>query len=895
MMQWLTAARMRFRSLFFNERVERELQDELAHHFEREVEARRADGLDEVEARRAAHHSLGAVSQNMDACRDERRVNLFDHAARDLRFALRLLAANPGFACTVLLVLTLGTAAAVTIFGFVDAAVLRPLPYEAPERLVHVFGTRPDTTPDQDRGAASYLEFRDWRERTRGFSAIAAYDVRAGFNMTTASGPERVRGLRVSSGFFRTLGVAPILGREFRADEEGPAAAPTAMLSYGAWQARFGGDPAVLGRTVTLQFPWLAGGEPHMVIGVLPSSFQFSMAGEAEFWTAIRGPQPCWEARSCQSLEVVARLADGVSADAASAHLTAILAQLRTEHPDHNREPRIARLTPLRDVMLGDIRPLLLLLLAAAGLLWLIAAINAVSLFLARSEVRRREIALRHALGASSGRLVLQFGTEALLLAVSSGALGLMLAAWSMRGLAGLLSADMLARMPYFREVGVNGRVMGFGVVLSLLLGLVLGLVPLVRTPRARTLDGLKDGIRGDAGSMWRSAGAPLVVAELAIALVLLVNAGLLGKSLYRLLNVDPGFTLQQLAQLTVSPVGATPEPSPAEQPARLAQRIAERVAAVPGVASVGYADIAPLAPALAPETNLWVTGRAEDAQLKGSGPVRRISADYFRTLKAPLERGREFTAADVTDTRPVTILNSTAARRHFRGEDPIGRSISFGGPSSPPREIVGVVADIADGPPAAAPHASAYVPFDQTAFALVVRTAVPEQVLLPAIVAAVHQTHPGLLVNHASSMTDRIEGLPSTALNRSSAWLVGGFAAIAFVLGVAGFYGVVAYTVGQRTREIGVRMALGAARGGIYRLVMRDAGRLVGLGTTIGLAAAVGFGTLLRHVLFDIESWDPATLAAASALLIVAALAASFAPARRAMSVNPVDVLRAD
>lgn len=896
MPRWVTTLRLRLRSLLFKADVERELDEELQYHFEREVEERRAAGVPDDEARVAARRSMGAVTQNMEACRDMRGVNVIDHGMQDLRFALRQLLKNPGFACTAIFVLTLGIAATVTIFGFVDAALVRPLPYEAPSRLVHAFGSRPETVQSQGRGAVSYQDFRDWRERSRAFRSMAAYDVRAGFNLTTPHGPERVRGLRVTSGFFRTLGVAPILGREFRDDEEGPSAPATVMLSYGTWQSRFGADPAVLGRAVTLQFPWLAGGEPHVVIGVLPPEFLFPMAAEADFWATIRGQQPCWDVRSCQSLETVARLADGVSPEAASANLTAVMAQLRAEYPEDHREPAIAKVVALPDVMLGDIRPILLMLLGAAGLLWLIASMNGVSLILARSETRRREVSVRSALGASSRRLALQFGTEALVLAALSGALGLLLASWSMRVLTSLMSADMISRMPYFRDVGPGLRIVVFAGMLSVIVGLVLGLIPIARTSTSETLAGLKEGSRGSAGTMWRRAGAPLVVAELAIAMILLVSAGLLGKSLYRLLHVDPGFNVQQLALLSVSPVSAASGPPDGrEQPGRLAQQVTERVAAVPGVMSVGYADLSPLAPWFAPASTLWIPGRAENEQLKDSAPIRRVSAGYFRTLQATLLRGREFTAGDLTAVRPVMIINNTASRRHFRGADPVGRSIAIGGPDSPLREIIGVVSDIKDGPPESPPHPAAYVPFDQSAFTLLVRTAQAEHAVLPSIVAAVHEVQRGLLVDGQTTMTEQMNRLPSTSLNRSSAWLVGGFACVAFALGIVGLYGVVAYTVGQRTREIGVRMALGAQRRSVYRLVLGDAGRLVSLGTALGVASAVGLATLMRQVLFGVESWDPATLAVASTGLVLSALLASYLPARRAASVNPVEVLRAE
>jgi predicted permease len=499
-------------------------------------------------------------------------------------------------------------------------------------------------------------------------------------------------------------------------------------------------------------------------------------------------------------------------------------------------------------------------------------------------------------LGASSARLALQFGTEALVLAALSGALGLLLAWWSMRALTSLMSVDMIARMPYFQDIELSLRVVVFAAVLTLIAGLVLGLIPLVRTFTSETLAGLKEGSRGSASTMWRRAGAPLVVAELAIAMILLVSAGLLGKSLYRLLHVDTGFNVQQLAVLSVSPVSVgSGSPNENEQPGRLAQQVAERVSAVPGVVSVGYADLSPLVPGLAPAATFWVPGRSEHEQLKESGPVRRVSAGYFRTLQATLLRGREFTAGDLAAVRAVLIVNHTAAQRYFRGDDPIGQSIALGGAGSPRREIVGVVADIKDGPPESPPHPAAYVPFDQLAFTLVVRTAQAERTVFPSIVAAVHDIQPGLLVHGQTTMTEQLNRLPSTSLNRSSAWLVGGFASIAFVLGVVGLYGVVAYTVGQRTREIGIRMALGAPPRSVYRLVLGDAGRLVSLGTALGLACAVGLWTLMRHLLFAVESWDLATLAVASTGLIVSALLASYLPARRAASVNPVEVLGAE
>jgi macrolide transport system ATP-binding/permease protein len=892
---------LRFRSLFRRGRVEQDLEDELRAHLERRIEADVARGMTRVDARYAAMRALGGIEQRKEECRDMRHVSVIEHRIQDFRFAVRQLLKHRGFACTAIGVLTLGIAASVAIFGFVDAAMIRPLPYQDPSRLVTVFGTRPDNTSGQTRGAVSYLDFIDWRARARAFESIAAYDVRAGFILTTPSGPEGVRGLRVTSGFFRTLGVRPVLGREFHANEEGPSAPPAVVLSYGAWQTRFGGSPDVLGRTLMLGSPWLADGEPHVVIGVLPPDFHFTMAEHAEFWATIRGSQACWKVRRCQSLETVARLANGVSAQMASANVTSVLEQIRRDYQDFHRDPTVARLVPLREVMLGNVRPILLMLLGGAALLLLIACINVVSLLLARSDSRAREIAVRNALGASSARLVLQFAAEAFVLAFAAVVFGLMLAAWGMQFLTSLLTADMISRMPYLQGIGLNLRLVAFACAVSLVAALAFALVPIVRISLSETFAGLKEGSRGSAGTHWRRFGAHLVVVELAVAVVLLVSAGLLGKSLYRLLHVNTGFNARELVAVSVTPVSVRPGAASAAADANpqqlgvLVRRMAERAAALPGVQSVGYADMLPLGAGLAPSSTFWVAGRADEAQLKENWPVRRISAGYFNTLQATLLRGRSFTEEEVSAARLVMIINETAARRYFPGEDPIGRSIAFGGADSPAREIVGIVDDIKDGPPETPAHPSAYVPFDQGEFGLVMRTVQPEHTLFLSLLAAIREIRSDALVGRVTTMTERMNRLPSASMHRSSAWLVGGFAAMAFVLSVVGLYGVVAYSVGQRTREIGVRMALGAQRKSVYRLVLGEATWLVGIGTGLGMIAAAATGTLTRHLLFGVESWDPLTFVTAAAMLIVFALLASYIPARRAASVDPVEVLRAE
>jgi macrolide transport system ATP-binding/permease protein len=830
-----------------------------------------------------------------------RHMNLVDHGIQDLRFALRQLRKHRGFALTAVAVLSLGIAGSVAIFGFVDSGLIQPLPYRDPSRLVTVFPARPDVAPGLTRGAVSYLDFVDWTSRNRAFESIAAYDLRAGFTLTTDSGSEPVSGSRVTSGFFRTLGVTPALGRDFLSREEGRSAPPAVVLSYGAWQSRFGASPDILGRTITLQSPWLAGPEPHVVIGVLPADFHFALAGHAEFWATIRGSQACWDSRACRSLQTVARLGPDVSMPMATAETTSVIEQLRAEYPQHHRNQEIGKLVPLRDVVLGDVRPMLLMFLGGAALLLVIACMNVMSLLLARSESRTQEIAVRHAVGATSARLVMQFATEGFVLSAIAAAVGLLLARWGMQFLTSLMSTDMVSRMPYLQAVGLNFRLVSLACVVCLVAALAFALTPVVRMPIFETAPGLNEGSRTFAGMHWRRLGAHLVVMELAIAVVLLVGAGLLGKSLFQLLHVDTGFETRGLVTASVTPASAGTRgairaaEANDEQAGVLARRVAERLAALPGVDAVGYADLLPLGPGLAPSSTFWVLGRTEGDQMKEDWPVRRISAGYFNALQATLLRGRHFTEEEVASARPVMIVNETAARRYFAGDDPIGRRIAFGGPASPPREIVGIVADIKEGPPESPAHPGAYVPFDQTGFGLVIRTRQDQGALGPALAAAVHEIRPGALVGGVATMAERMNRLPSTSLQRSSAWLVGGFAAIALVLSIVGLYGVVAYSVGRRSREIGVRMALGAQRASVYRLILGEATRLVGIGTGLGIIGAVTAAMLMRHLLFGVQWWDPPTLVATTLVLAISALAASYIPARRAASVNPIEVLRSE
>jgi predicted permease len=790
---------------------------------------------------------------------------------------------NLGFTCTAILVLALGMCASVAIFAFVDAALIKPLPFQNPGRLAGVF----ESIPLFPQSNLSYPDYLDWKKQNRVFRSLDAYQ-NTRFMLITPAGVQPARGARVTDGFFRTLGVSPVLGRDFYAGEDLPGAPRALLLSYAAWQQRYGGKRDVLGRAVTLD------GAPNVIIGVLPREFHFAPAGPAEFWTAFHAASECDLRRSCHALFGVGRLMDGVSFQTALANVKSIAKQLEKQYPDSNRDQGAA-LMPLTEVIVGDIRPILMVLLSGAGLLLLIATVNVAGLLLVRSESRKREIAVRTALGASSGRLFSQFVTEALVLVTAGSVLGLASASWAMRLLASLISEDMMARMPFLQGLGLNGRVTTFAGAIALLAAALFSFAPSLRIWSPGMREGMAEGSRGSAGTVWRRLGSKLVVLELATAMVLLVGAGLLVQSLYRLLHVDIGLRPDHLVTLNVA-VPRSSYGKDAQVIAR-ARQMENRMESLPGVNSVGFA--ANGVPVGGNGNTTWfrVLGRPWHGE-HNEVPERDVSAGYFTTLGARLLRGRYFHEAEDVSKPHVAIINQALARQYFPGEDALGKQLSYLSTPPVPIEIVGIVKDIREGPLDAAIPPVLYIPFNQNTdhyFGVVVRTSEAEGPLLPALAATIRQIDPGIVTIGGTTMTDRINDSPSAYLHRTSAWLVGGFAALALLLGVIGLYGVVAYSVSMRTREIGVRMALGAQPRAVYRLILEEAGWLVAFGIAIGLVLSVAAATLMRGLLFGVRSWDVPTLAAVAGVLGISALLASFIPARRAASVNPVDALRAD
>ena len=880
-MKMLRAWLKRLTGLFSNDRREQEFDLELQTNLQLHIDDNLSAGMSPEEARREAILKLGGLEPTRQAYRERGTLPSLETVLQDLRFAIRQLFKNPGFAFTAILVLAIGIAASTAIFGFVNAAFIKPLPYKDPNRLLAV------TEKVELLGPAnlSYLDYVDWKRLNNSFSSFDVY-TGGGFLVNTSGVTEPVDSGRVSAGFFHTLGIAPILGRDFYVGEDVPHGPKTVLITYTSWQNRFGGRKDIVGQAISLD------GDPYTIIGVLPADFQFAPLGKAEFWQAIQ-PNQCEVRRSCHNLYGVARLKDGVSIQTALAQMETIASQLAKEYPDSNRGQG-ASVQPLAQIISGSLKPILLTLFAGAILLFAIACINVASLLLVRSEGRRREIAVRGALGASRLRLVRQFVTEGALLVGIAGLLGIAGAQAAMRLLIWLIPADTLQYIPFFRGIGLNLQVMLFAATLSIVTLLLFTLAPLLHAPASQLRDRLNEGSRGSSNT-WRRFGSQFVVVELAIAVVLLVGAGLLGQSLYRLLRVDLGFQSDHLATLSISiPEHSYPKN---EQAIELVRQIIKRVSSLPGVESASATSVLPVS--FNGNTD-WIrfAGRPYDGTHIEVN-MREVSYNYFTTLRAKLLSGRFFRDDEDASKPLVVIINQSFAKKYFPNEDPLGKS--FGDTSLDPKsmkQIVGVVDDVREGALDSEIVPAGYYPFNQghnSGFSLVVRTSQSEGSMLPTLVSSIHEIDRGIGVSDEITMAERINTSQTAYLHRSAAWLVAGFAVLALLLGTIGLYGVISYSVSQRTREIGVRMALGAQRGTVYQLVLTEAARLAIIGISAGIVCALAAATLLRSLLFGVHSWDIATLASVAFVLGTAALLASYIPAHRAASINPVEALRAE
>lgn len=803
---------------------------------------------------------------------------------KDLRHSIRSLSKKPGFTFVVVLTLALAIGANTAIFSVVNAALLKPLPYREPERLVHLW----EATPQQNypKREASYPDFQDWR-LCDAFDGVAAYRGGGGFMLATPESSERIEGGFVSGNFFSVLGVTPLLGRTLTEADEKQGAERVALLSYGFWQRRFSGDAGVVGKQIVLS------GNSYQVIGVLPPEFQFAKRGAAEIWTPMQLSQSMMTRRFMHFVNVIARLKPGVNLEQAKAAMLPITGRIAQEYADSHAGTSII-VTPLHQEMVGNIKPLLVLLLVAVGFVLLIACSNVANLLLVRASGRQKEVAIRSALGASAWRLIRQLLTESLVLAVAGGAVGLLLARWGVDGLISAIPDNLLNFMPYLRSVKIDGSALAFTAALSLAVSLLFGLVPALHASKTDLQSVLKEGGKTSAASARQGLRNALVVAEVALALVLLVGAGLMLRSLWGLINVDPGFNPRNLLTFTFALPPAAYDSNEKLIVAR--QRMLAELAAIPGVEGAATVSTLPLIGGNT--TRFYPANQPKPAPGDDTeANLRDISANYFNVMGVRLISGRYFTEQDAASSQNVVIINQSLAKRAFPNQDAAGQSIIITGDSGA-YLVAGVVADEKITGLDAQNTSVVYFPYQQdssvgTASSIVVRTTGDPMSMSNTVRRKLQAFEPGISVFFVRTMDQIAATSPATFARRYPAMLIGLFAVVALLLAAIGIYGVISYAVSQQTHEIGVRIALGARPANILGLVMKKGVGLTLIGVALGLIASFVLTRLMADLLFGVSATDPLTFAGIAVLLTVVASVACYVPAQRAMKVDPMVALR--
>ena len=878
---------------------EAEIIEELAQHLDDRYEQSLQSGATTEEAYQAALLELTEGDWLADELRRverpvrrepmvpgaPRRVKMFGDLWQDLRYGLRTLVRNPGFTFVAVIALALGIGANSAIFSVVNTVLLRPLPYKDPDRLVMVW--EDDTKGGYPRDTPAAANYIDWRNQNQVFAGMAALADQS-FNLTGAGEPERIDGRRVSADLFPLLGVEPQLGRAFTPEEDQPGANRVVIMSHGLWQRRFGADGNIIGKPLTFN------GASFTVVGVMPPHFQFP-SREVELWVPIAFTAQEAANRGRHYLQVIARLKPGVTLQQARAEMNTIAARLQQQHPDQNTGLGAA-VTPLHEHVAGDIKPALLVLLGAVGFVLLIACANVANMLLARAAARQKEIAVRVALGASRWRLLRQFLAESVLLAALGGGVGLLLAVWGVS----LLKTFIPENISQVRAITVDAKVLIFTLLVSLLTGLIFGLAPAAHASILNLNETLKEGGRDSAaGSRGNRIRGLLVVGEVAVSLVLLIGAGLLINSFLRLRNVDPGFRTDNLLTMSV----VLPQQKYPDRARRSAfyTELVRRVEALPGVKSAAVANWIPLV-RQGDSIGFSIEGRPDPAPGQGKRPTvvtRVVHPHYFRTMGIQFLRGREFGEQDKVDSPAAAVISETMARRFWPGEDPLGKRITPGRPDSTDPDdwvtIVGVVKDVRQFELVADPKPQMYLSYVQAGFFaprhLVVSTNVEPLSLAATVRKAVWEIDKDQPVSDVSTMEDVLS--ESIARQRFSMLLLGIFAALALALAAVGIYGVLSYSVAQRTHEMGVRMALGAQRSDVLRLVVGQGLKLVLVGVALGLAAAFVLTRVMSSLLFGVSATDPTTFITISLVLTGVAVLASYIPARRATKVDPMIALR--
>ena len=799
-----------------------------------------------------------------------------DTFLRDLRYGFRVLIKRPGFTVVAVVALALGIGANSAIFSVVNAVMLKPLPYAHPERLVSANSVNSLNTQHETDGV-SPADFWDWKEQSQAFEELAALSGGGGFSLRDADNPDVFNGARVSFNFFHTFGVQPLIGRIFSTEDGDLNAPATVVLSHRLWMRRFGGDPSVVGRT----FNSADGGTT--VIGVMPPDFKFP--SYAEVWVPLARNASEMRNRSNRYFNVVGRIKAGLSIESAQAELNTVASHLETEHPRSNKGWS-AHLTPLRESLMGGTRSALSVLLGAVGCVLLIACTNVANLLLARAASRRKEMAIRLALGAGRAKLIRQLLTESLVLGLAGGVVGLLLAGWGLELLIGILPSKEAFQLPV--EIRIDRGVMLFTLVISALTGIVFGLVPAWQASRPDVNECLKEGGRGSNAGHQRTRNA-LIIAEIAIALVLLIGAGLLAQSFVRLRNVDLGYEPKGLLTIWVSasPVRYKDD----EAKARFFKRLRDEASLVPGVESISSSSeswFGLLNFQFNIESNPLTNG---DENVRYSA----VAPNYFNVLKAQIRAGRDFNDQDDLRAAPVAIINETLARRYFPDGQPIGQKIVLGYLGRRlVREIVGVSSDVKQEELGSPTKPEVYVPMQQVPWfgtALIVRTSVDPLRLKKELQAAIWQVDKDLPVSGIETVEQHLSNLRSEP--RLYALLLGVFAVIALLLASIGIYGVMSYSVTERTHEIGIRMALGAKQGDVLGFVIKQGLTLTMIGLAIGIVVSLALTRLMESLLFGVGATDPITFVVISLLLAIVSIFATYLPARRATRVDPMIALR--
>ena len=872
----------RLLGLFHRTRAEAELDAEVHAHLDALAQEHMRRGMALDEARYAARREFGGVEQIKEDYRQTLGLPVLEVLIQDLRYSARVLRKNPGFAAVVVLTLALGIGANTAIFSIVDAVLLRPLPFPHANRIMALYQTLPEQGVIQN--GTSYLNFVDWREQGRSFEAMGAYHD-SEVSLSGFGGPEMVPNAIVTSGLLSTLAGRPILGRVMIPADDEPGAPLVVLMSERLWRRRFGAASDIVGRTITLDK------QAFTVIGILPAEFRFPFVEPAvDLWMPVQQDtqlKALVSRRGGHYLRVVGRLKPGVTVEQAQTELVGIQARLAAQYPAENAGWG-ARVAPLQQEIVGDVQLELLVLLGAVAVVLLIACVNVANLLVARATSRSRELAVRAALGAGKRRIIRQLLTESLLLGGIGGALGAATAWWAMRAMNQWLPDDL----PRIHNIEVDAPVLWFTLGLTLLVSLLFGLAPALQATSGNLANGLKEGMRGSSdGIVPEFVRGALVTAEVALAVVLLTGAGLLLHSFVKLQSVSPGFRTKGILTATVTlPQSQYTKP---EEWAAFSRRALQQIKALPGVTDAAAAAPLPMSGRI--NLAFTIDGRSQTPEDHTAANYSTVSPAYFQVMGIPILRGRAFDERDIATSQNVTIISDSFARRYFQKEDPLGRHLSLGfPPNRTSKEIVGVAADIKSVSLDAPAEPATYAPYEQSPFwalSFAVRTEGDPATLALAVRARIHELDKDLPIEDVRPIGVLLAN--SVALPRFRTLLVALFGALALILAAVGIYGVISYSVAQRTREIGLRMALGAAPAGILKLVLRQGMKPVLAGLSVGLLGAFGLTRLFRSLLFGVTPGDPLTYGGTIFLLLMIAILARYVPARRAMRVDPMIALR--